>query len=256
MTRLYSDHSELYDIAFDWDVGEEVDWLLERLGSGCASVLEPGCGSGRMMEAFARRGVEVVGIDLEPAMVEAARARLANAGVAGEVVLADMAGLDLGRRFDGAVCPIGTLGHLPPAALSAHLDRMGEHLAPAGRYLVQLFMRDPDRLPALPETGSAWEEERGEVKLRITCTTEEIDLAGSQERQRLRIEILAGPDAGEAIEEELLVTAWTPATWDAAIAGSPFERVAVYDGWEDDRPEVPLDATGNLLWHELRLSGG
>ena len=53
ITRLYTDDAELYDIAFEWDIEEEVGWLLERLGSP-RSVLEPGCGSGRMLEPLAR----------------------------------------------------------------------------------------------------------------------------------------------------------------------------------------------------------
>lgn len=53
VAKLYTDDAELYDIAFDWDVGGEVEWLLERLGPGCGSVFEPGCGSGRMLDAFA-----------------------------------------------------------------------------------------------------------------------------------------------------------------------------------------------------------
>ncbi len=52
VTRLYSDDAELYDIAFDWDLSAEVDWLVERLGRP-RSVLEPGCGSGRMLAALA-----------------------------------------------------------------------------------------------------------------------------------------------------------------------------------------------------------
>jgi hypothetical protein len=59
MARLYTDDAELYDIAFDWDVSDEVEWLLERLGAECRSVLEPGCGSGRMLDALARRGIRV-----------------------------------------------------------------------------------------------------------------------------------------------------------------------------------------------------
>ncbi len=65
VTKLYSDGAELYDIAFDWDVSDEVDWLFERLGRPHA-VLEPGCGSGRMLEAFTRRDVDVAGIDASP----------------------------------------------------------------------------------------------------------------------------------------------------------------------------------------------
>ena len=31
MTRLYTDEAELYDIAFDWDISDEADWLVARL---------------------------------------------------------------------------------------------------------------------------------------------------------------------------------------------------------------------------------
>jgi SAM-dependent methyltransferase len=79
MTKLYEDHADLYDLAFDWDVSEKVAWLRARFGSACRSVLEPGCGSGRIVEALARRGVEVVGLDRSAAMVEAARRRLKSA---------------------------------------------------------------------------------------------------------------------------------------------------------------------------------
>ena len=54
MAQLYEDHADLYDLAFDWEVSEEVAWLGARLGSACRSVLEPDCGSGRMVEALAQ----------------------------------------------------------------------------------------------------------------------------------------------------------------------------------------------------------
>jgi hypothetical protein len=54
VTKLYEDDAELYDIAFDWDISDEADWLVERLEA--TTVLEPGCGSGRMLEALADRG--------------------------------------------------------------------------------------------------------------------------------------------------------------------------------------------------------
>ena len=44
MTRLYEDDAELYDIAFDWDISDEADWLVEKLEA--TTVLEPGCGGG------------------------------------------------------------------------------------------------------------------------------------------------------------------------------------------------------------------
>ena len=245
MTRLYADDAELYDIAFDWDINNEADWLTERLAA--ASVLEPGCGSGRMLEALAVRGIEVVGLDSSQAMVELARRRL---GATAQVVEADMTAFDLDRTFHGAVSPINTLLHLTPEQLAMHLDCMVRHLEPLSRYLVQVGLLSPDQ--GEPGTGSHWEATRGDTNLRVSWIDEELDLIQGTSRQRSTIEVLTGPRAGEIVEEVHEMTAWTPATWAAAIDASPFEEVATYDaGRKGEWPRVPPDATGSLLWHEL-----
>jgi SAM-dependent methyltransferase len=243
VTRLYSDDAELYDIAFDWDLSAEVDWLVERLGHP-RSVLEPGCGSGRMLAAFAERGIEVVGVDVSPRMLELARSRL---GRRGELVRADMTQLELGRRFDGAVCPINTLLHLSPEGLARHLECVARHTS---RYLVQLAvielaMHDPTG-------GSHWEAERGETKLKVDWLGGELDADRLISWQRSRIEVLSGPRAGHVFEETHEMTVWTPPAWREAIAASPFEEAATYDGGEEGWPKVDRDATGVLLWHDLR----
>ena len=246
MTRLYTDDAEIYDIAFDWDVEEEVDWLFERLGRP-GSLLEPGCGSGRMLDSFARRGVEVVGIDLSQPMLELARERL---GDRGDVSLADMTAFDLGRTFDGAISPINTLLHLTPEQLARHLDCMARHLEPGASYLVQVGLIEEESYD--PFAGSNWEASRGDTKLRAHWQDEEIDFERGVSRQRSRIEVLEGPRAGEVLEEIHEMTLWMPRTWAAAIDSSPFREVATYDaGRKGGRPEVDASATGGLLWHQL-----
>jgi SAM-dependent methyltransferase len=234
LTDLYERYAELYDAAFAWDIEEEVDWLLERLGSDCRSVLEPGCGSGRVLEPLARRGLQVVGIDRSAAMVELARAR----GV--EAVVADMTDFELGRTFDGAVCPINTLAHLSPEELARHLERMGRHLRPGARYLVQL------QLGAEPHS-SEWEIDG----LRVTWATEHVDLAAGRQRHRSRIELASG----EVVEELHEMTLWTPETWAAAVAASPFTPTAVFDGAEEGYPAVRPGSEGPMLWNELTREG-
>jgi SAM-dependent methyltransferase len=229
-TELYERHAALYDRAFRWDVEDEVDWLLGRLGPECRSVLEPGCGSGRVLEPLARRGLEAVGIDRSPAMVELARARGA------EAVIADMTDFDLGRGFDGAVCPINTLAHLTPGELARHLERMGRHLRPSARYLVQL------QIGGEPHS-SRWETNG----LRVTWATEHVDPGAGRQRQRSRIETAAG----EVVEELHELTLWTSTAWAAAVAASPFAETALYDGAQDDYPAVGPGSEGPMLWHEL-----
>jgi SAM-dependent methyltransferase len=221
--------------------------LLERLGRKCRNVLEPGCGSGRMLAELSGRGLEVTGLDVSEPMLALARARLGHDAT---VVLADMTDFDLGVRFDGAVCPINTLLHLTPDELARHLGCMDTHLGPGAKYLVQVGLVDPRQWE--PFAGSHWEASRGDTRLRIDWIDEELDAGRGVSRQRSRIEVLSGERAGEILEEVHEMTAWTPATWADAIAASPFSEVATYDGARAGSwPRVPATATGGLLWHEL-----
>jgi SAM-dependent methyltransferase len=228
VSRIYTDEAELYDIAFDWDLSEEAAWLAQRLGR---SVLEPGCGSGRMLAALAAHGLESVGIDTSEEMLALARARGC------EVVRADMSNFDLGRRFDGGVSVVSTVGILKRDGFASHLESMARHLERDGRYLVQqgVFAGEGERW------RSEWEAERGGTKLHIVW--EAID----RDRSRSRLEIVAGPRAGEVVEEEHVATFWTVEAWRDAIAASPFTEVACYD----EEVEVDLERGGDLLWHEL-----
>jgi SAM-dependent methyltransferase len=133
--KMYGPGADLYDIAFDWDVSDEVAWLAERIDG--RSVLEPACGSGRMLAAFADRGFEVAGLDTSEPMLEIARRRLGGRGL---LVTADMTDFDLGRGFDGAVCPINTLLHLTPSQFGRHLVCVARHVP---RYLAQVALYDP-----------------------------------------------------------------------------------------------------------------
>lgn len=242
MSHLYEHEAELYDIAFDWDISAEADWLVERIAG--RSVLEPGCGSGRMLEALADRDLDVCGIDRSAPMVELARSRLRGRGT---LVVGDMTDFDLGRRFDGAVSPINTLLHLTPDELARHLASVSRH---APRYLVQVGLLDPSSHE--PFAGSHWEAERADTRLKIDWIDDDVDFGRGVSRQRSRIEVLAGPRRGEVIEELHVMTLWTPQTWAAAVASSPFDEVATYDGGHAGHwPRVGADAVGGLLWHEL-----
>jgi SAM-dependent methyltransferase len=61
-----------------------------------STVLDAGCGTGRVAIELARHGIDVVGADLIESMIATARAR----GPGVEFRVADIATLDLGRRFD------------------------------------------------------------------------------------------------------------------------------------------------------------
>lgn len=100
--------------------------LVERERPG--RVLDAGCGTGRVAIELARRGIEVVGVDVDPSMLATAR-RLAP-GLAW--VEADLVGLDLGRRFDVVVMAGNVPLFTPAGTTSALLETCARHVAPDG----------------------------------------------------------------------------------------------------------------------------
>lgn len=111
-----------------------VDALLRR-GS---RVLDAGCGSGRTGAALHARGHDVVGVDLDPTLIAAARAD--HSGV--RWVLADLATLDLDAApFDAVVLAGNVLVYLAPGSERTVLARLAAHLCADG-VLVAGFATD------------------------------------------------------------------------------------------------------------------
>jgi SAM-dependent methyltransferase len=96
------------------------------------SVLDAGCGSGRVAIELARHGIEVVGADVNASML--ATARRASSDVTW--VESDLASLDLGRTFDVVVMagnvPIFTAPGTHAALVAGCARHVGEGLLVAG----------------------------------------------------------------------------------------------------------------------------
>lgn len=93
-----------------------------------ASVLDAGCGTGRVAIELARRGYDVVGADVSGSMLATAR----ELDPAVWWVHADLAGLDLDRRFDVVVMA----GNIPlftaPGTNAAVVAGCARHVAADG----------------------------------------------------------------------------------------------------------------------------
>jgi SAM-dependent methyltransferase len=92
------------------------------------SVLDAGCGTGRVAIELARRGVEVVGVDQSSSMLATAASR----GPDVTWVESDLAGLDLGRVFDVVVMAGNVPLFTAPGTQAALVAGCARHVAPGG----------------------------------------------------------------------------------------------------------------------------
>src|ERR1700744_3491641 len=111
--------------------------IYARLAPPEGTLLELVGGTGRLAFALAEKGFRVTGVDIAPAMLAQAQAKLADLPptVAGRVELkrGDMTVVDLGKTFDLVICPYFTLAHVPRGmAWKNTFATAAKHLKPGG----------------------------------------------------------------------------------------------------------------------------
>lgn len=112
--------------------------LIESLQP--ASVLDAGCGMGRVAIELARRGIEVVGVDLDEDLLGFARRSAPSIAWAH----ADLATMELGRRFAVVAMVGNVMVFCRPEDRAAIVGAAARHLEPAG-WLIAGF--DVERHP-------------------------------------------------------------------------------------------------------------
>ena len=130
-----------------------------------STVLDMGCGTGRVAIELARHGIEVVGVDPDLSMIEVARQRAPEL----EWVAADGTTVELGRRFDVVVMAGNVPLFTPPGANPALLATCARHLVSSGALVCgfstdrhySLRQLDADAAAAgleLAQRFSSWDE--------------------------------------------------------------------------------------------------
>jgi SAM-dependent methyltransferase len=123
---------ERYELTYDRravageDVHGEARFVLS-LGSP-RSVLDAGCGTGRVARELARHGVEVVGVDIDPEMLEEAERRAPQL----TWIRHDAALVDLGRTFDVVLAAGNLLLFVARGREGLLVSNLARHLAPGG----------------------------------------------------------------------------------------------------------------------------
>lgn len=131
-------YADLLDYKADCDY---LETLFRRvLGRRPRSVLDLGCGTGNHAIELARRGYEVVGLDLSRSQLAVARRKLLGKRLPVTFVQGDMARFRLRRPFDAAICMFGGFGYLLlDRDVRSHLASVREHLAADGMYVFEFW---------------------------------------------------------------------------------------------------------------------
>jgi SAM-dependent methyltransferase len=123
----------------------QITWLWRKLNLQAGQhLLDVTCGPGLYAVEFAKRGVEVTGVDFSPAAIGYAQELAKKEGVNGRTHFSqqDIRQMAFGQKFDAAILLYGQLAVFPPAEAQSLLIKISELLRPGGKLCIELLHPD------------------------------------------------------------------------------------------------------------------
>ena len=198
-----------------------------------ARVLDVPCGFGRHSGELARRGYAVVGVDLSPTMLRAAR-RAHRQDSRLRFVRGDMRRLTYRTEFDGLVCLFTSFGYFSERENVATLGRFARALKPGARLLID--HRNPHHDATLPV--HFWRRAGGGHFVLMTLTYDR--KAATYESTWLFLR----PGSPRVVQKSFRVRLWALAQWRRRLRLAGLRLVRAY---ADYRGRTYRRTSGRLL---------
>jgi SAM-dependent methyltransferase len=188
---MFSQTAQYYDLIYSTlkDYAAESEQIAELIRAeqpGARSVLDVACGTAEHARLLAERhGFEVDGLDLEPAFVRIARAKLRS----GSVYEGDMVSFSVPRRYEVVLCLFSSVGYVRTLQnVRRSFERFRDHLVEGGIMIVEPWFAPDAFIPGRYSVDTAVGE--GVTVCRMSHS--EADGAIS----RIRFEYLIGTPSG------------------------------------------------------------
>jgi SAM-dependent methyltransferase len=160
-------------MAFTKGTEQEVGFLVDALGlEAGARVLDVGCGPGRHALELARRGIDVVGVDLSEDFIALARGAAAADGLPARFEVGDVRDLAYDTEFDAVICLCqGGFGLLGGGDEPLAFERIAAAVRPGGRLALTAF--SAAFAVRFLEEGERFDPARGVLHERSTVRNED-----------------------------------------------------------------------------------
>ena len=228
--EYFDDLASFYDAYYGTEgVGGDLEFYRD-LANEADTVLEVGCGTGRIYLELLAAGVDADGIDVSSGMLEVLRDRATERGLEANVWEADVRTFEAHREYDLVIVPFRTFLHLLEVddQLSA-LESIYDALAPGGRLALNAFVPNYEVIcNHYGEVEQRSLEVDGEEYVHRTVTELEDEVV---QVARIRSEVCEA-DRSRVFESETPITLLSRREFELLFRLSPFSDWDVYGGFE------------------------
>ena len=246
----YYHHPKYYDLSYSHDMQGELAFLKRIFnrakGAPHLRLLEPACGTGRLLVSLARAGFSCTGFDINPVAIDYLNKKLERNALHARCFIGDMHAVTVRQSgFDAAYCTVDTFRHLPTdrAAIS-HLQCISRALSRNGIYVLGLHLA-PQR--GIPKSSFRWQGVRGRLRVYTTITVLDVDIRRREETLGYRLRVKT-PSITRNYRSVYKLRTYTLDQFKRIVtAAGGFEIMEVYDVNEDYSGPVIADANSENL---------
>jgi len=223
--------SRYYEEIFPLQQGA-LDFILREDLSG-QSVLDAGCGTGSLVRALRRKGVDALGFDLDGDMVAQASSLADEDDIFRTGDLTRLDEVFPGRRFGLISCIGNTLVHLPRDVVGEVLSKAYILLEDRGSLVLQIL-----NYRNFLEKGQVFPEIRTG-----NCLFRRSYRPGGREGELRFVTVLEELRSGELRENTTVLYPLMPEELEQLVLKAGFSRVDLYGSWKKDPPgegQMPL----------------
>lgn len=223
---------------------------FKRFGEGpIQRIIEPACGSGRLVYRLAQLGYDVAGFDLNENALEFLRNRLARKKLKANVFKANMVDFKADKPYDVALNTYNTFRHLlSDEDALAHLRCVVKALRPGGLFFLGLHVMPPD---ADDHCVERWKGKTGRTEISFKLEVVEWKRRLRHETLRVSMTIRKGTQKAVRVQTDMTLRSYTLAQLKKLLAQVPeLQLVESYDFWYDIDEPVKLtrqDSCDTLL---------
>jgi 2-polyprenyl-3-methyl-5-hydroxy-6-metoxy-1,4-benzoquinol methylase len=232
-----------YDVSFSHEMSEELAFLKNVFSHYCKEsspkLLEPACGTGRLMIPLIRAGFDCTGFDLNEYALAYLTKKLNRNHLKANIFNGDMAKFNAkAKNYDGAYCTVDTFRHLlSEKQAEQHLIKVSKSLKKNGFYILGLHLIPEKRVS---NKVIRWTAKRGRLTVKTSMTMLALDK--KKRIETLKVILKANNEKESHTSVYQLRTYTFKQFYKLLDKISVFEIVNVYDEFYDISNPITLNS--------------
>jgi SAM-dependent methyltransferase len=247
-----------YDVSFSHEMREELLFLQNIINryskSDSPSLIEPACGTGRLIIPLSRNGYDCAGFDLNEHALSYLKDKLNRNQLKANIFHGDMTNFNSKRKkYDAAYCTVDTFRHLLSEKQAVqHLLNIAKSLKKNGIYILGLHL--------IPEQGisdkiTRWTAKRGRLTVKTTMKMLKLD----KDKRTETLQVILNPKTkkkNEKYESIYKLRTYTLKQFHKLLSNTDvFDVVSSYDHFYDLSKPITLNARSDYGVFVLQRKG-